>query len=133
MCDFVDAGDWKECTESKLKGNVKASMLLSCVIKEKKYLTNTLVLFKQDVTDPQCKAVFLGGLADGSYAPDLQLYVGDDLIKGQIILIEGPLFGRDLAVLKDEFLITSFPSVFRGSKIPPRLVPLPTTRAPIRP
>lgn len=39
MCDFVDAGDGKECADSKLKGNVKSYGTCSFIVHEKEYLT----------------------------------------------------------------------------------------------
>jgi hypothetical protein len=42
MGDFVDAGDGKECADSKLKGKSKSYGQCSSVIEKRQYLTLTL-------------------------------------------------------------------------------------------
>ncbi|CZS92071.1 uncharacterized protein RCO7_00693 [Rhynchosporium graminicola] len=112
MCDFVDAGDGKECADAKLKA-----------------------WFDHDVADVQCRAVFLGGSADNGYARLLQPHVGDNLEKDRIVLIEGPPFATELAVLRDSFIVARFPDVFRTTKLPARRVSFTTTppRTPVPP
>jgi len=99
MGDFVDAGDGKECADSKLKA-----------------------WFDYDIADVQCQAVIFGGSADNGYARLLQPYVGDSSKSKRIILIEGPPFVKELAGLKDKFLVACFPDIFRHTKLPPRRV-----------
>lgn len=130
MCDFVDAGDGKECADSKLKGNVKVHDIYSSRRRRRQYLTLTLACFTHDMADVQCKAVIFGGSADNGYARLLQPYVGDNSKSNQIILIEGPPFARELAVLQEKFLVARYPDVFRNSKLPPRRVSFSTTPPP---
>lgn len=126
--EFVDAGDRKECADSKLKGDIKASNTCSSIIGERQYLTPTLAWFNHDMADVQCQAVIFGGSTDNGYARLLQLYVGDKSKKNKrIILIEGPLFVKELAELKDEFLVACFPDIFRNTKLPSRRVSFSTT------
>ncbi|ESZ96593.1 hypothetical protein SBOR_3015 [Sclerotinia borealis F-4128] len=99
MCDFVDAGDGKECADSKLK---------EC--------------FSRDMVDVQCRVIIFGGSADNGYARLLQPYVGDHAKSSRIILLEGPPFAKELAVLKDKFLVMHLPGLFRNTKLPARRV-----------
>ncbi|KAF7908491.1 uncharacterized protein EAF01_004246 [Botrytis porri] len=104
MCDFVDAGDGKECADSKLK---------EC--------------FTHDMADVQCRAVIFGGSADNGYARILQPYVGNIARSNRIVLLEGPPFAKELATMKEKFLVARFPGVFRNTKLSVRRVSLPTT------
>jgi hypothetical protein len=79
------------------------------------------------MADVQCQGVFFGGSADNGYARLLQPYVGDDSKSKRIILIEGPPFARELAALKDKFLVAHFPDVFRNTKLETRRVSFSTT------
>lgn len=137
MCDFVDAGDGKECADSKLKGDAKVYCIQKSPSRRKRYLTDISVLFDHDMADVQCQAIMFGGSADSGYARLLLPYVGDNSKSKRIILVEGPPFAKELAVLKDEFLVTRFPDVFRNTKLPFRRVsfsitppPTPISRAP---
>ena len=127
MGDFVDAGDGKECADSKLKGNVKVYGTCSSMVGERQYLTLTLAWFDHDIADVQCQAVIFGGSADNGYARLLQPYVEDNSKNKRIILIEGPPFVKELAGLKDKFLVARFPDIFRHRKLPPRRVSFSTT------
>ncbi|TGO23095.1 hypothetical protein BPAE_0144g00150 [Botrytis paeoniae] len=104
MCDFVDAGDGKECADSKLK---------EC--------------FTHDMADVQCRAVIFGGSADNGYARILQPYVGNIAKSNRVVLLEGPPFAKELAIMKEKFLVARFPGVFRNTKLSVRRVSLPTT------
>ncbi|KAI9641980.1 hypothetical protein NHQ30_009849 [Ciborinia camelliae] len=104
MCDFVDAGDGKECADSKLKA-----------------------YFNHDLADVHCRAVIFGGSADNGYARLLQPYAGDDPKGNRIILLEGPSFAKELAALKDKFLVTRLSGVFRNTKLSARRVSSSTT------
>ncbi|KAH6679186.1 C-x8-C-x5-C-x3-H type zinc finger protein-like protein [Halenospora varia] len=95
MCDFVGAGDGRECADSELKA-----------------------WFNCDMANVQYQAVIFGGSADNGYARLLQPYVGDNSKRNRITLIEGPPFAKELAVLNDKFLVTRFPDVFRNTKLP---------------
>ena len=57
--------------------------------------------------------VIFGGSADNGYARLLQPYIGDRSKNKRIILIEGPPFVKELAGLKDKFLVACFPDIFR--------------------
>ncbi|KAG4033646.1 hypothetical protein MFRU_004g01500 [Monilinia fructicola] len=108
MCDFVDAGDGKECADAKLK---------AC--------------FNHDMSDVQCRAIIFGGSADNGYARLLQPYAGDDPKSNRIVLLEGPPFAKELALLKDKFLVARLPGVFRSTKLSTRRVSLSRTPPPI--
>jgi hypothetical protein len=122
MGDFVDAGDGKECADSKLKGRLKSYCQYSSIIEERQYLTLTLGWFDDDIADVQCQAVICGGSVNNGYARLLQPYVGDCSKNKRIILIEGPPFVKELAGLKDKFRVACFPDIFRHTKLPPRRV-----------
>jgi hypothetical protein len=127
MGDFVDAGDGKECADSKLKGKLTSYGPCSSIKGERQYLTLTSAWFDYDIADVQCQAVIFGGSADNGYARLLQPYVGDSSKNERIILIEGPPFVKELAGLKDKFLVACFPDIFRHTTLPPRRVSFSTT------
>lgn len=79
------------------------------------------------MADVQSQAVIFGGSADSGYARLLQPYVGDSSKSKRIVLIEGPPFAKDLARLKEKFLVASFPDIFRDTKLSPRRVSFSTT------
>ncbi|KAF7870379.1 hypothetical protein EAF04_004125 [Stromatinia cepivora] len=103
-CDFVDAGDGKECADSKLK---------EC--------------FNHDMADVHCRAVIFGGSADNGYARLLQPYVGDGAKSSRIVLLEGPPFAKELAILKEKFFVARLPGVLRNTKLSTRRVSFSTT------
>ncbi|CZT41159.1 uncharacterized protein RSE6_00870 [Rhynchosporium secalis] len=83
---------------------------------------------------PMCDFVDAG---DGKVCADAKLKapVGDNLEKDRIVLIEGPPFAKELAVLRDSFIVARFPDVFRTTKLPARRVSFTTTppRTPVPP
>ncbi|KAK1531790.1 CCCH zinc finger DNA binding protein [Colletotrichum paranaense] len=94
MCDFVDAGNGKECTDEKLKAN-----------------------FESSVSDVHCRHVLFGGSADSGYARVLGSYLDNDEIRKKVVLLEGPPFAQELAEIKDQFRVASFNRVFRRQKL----------------
>jgi hypothetical protein len=82
------------------------------------------------MADVQCKAVVFGGSADDGYARLLLPNSGGKSKSSQIILIEGPPFAKELAKLKDKFLVAHFPDLFRATKLMPRRVSFSTTPPP---
>ncbi|KAI4146145.1 MAG: hypothetical protein L6R39_003562 [Caloplaca ligustica] len=104
LCYFVDAGLGKECSDDKLRE-----------------------IFKLHIGQLQCKHIIFGGSADNGYARLLTPYIGDEVVRDRITLLEGPPFAGELAVLVNKFRTTSFPTVFRDAKIPNRRVSFSTT------
>ncbi|KAK1624355.1 hypothetical protein BDP81DRAFT_437487 [Colletotrichum phormii] len=94
MCDFVDAGNGKECADEKLKAN-----------------------FEFGVSDVHCRHVLFGASADSGYARLLGSQLDDEVIRKKIILLEGPPFAQELAEMKDQFRVASFNRVFRRHKL----------------
>lgn len=127
MGDFVDAGDGKECADFKLKGKSMSYGPCSSMIGERQYLTLTSAWFDYDIANVQCQAVVFCGSADNGYARLLQPHVGDSSKNKRIILIEGPPFVKELADLKDKFLVACFPDIFKDTKLPTRRVSFSTT------
>ncbi|KAL2874840.1 hypothetical protein SGCOL_009959 [Colletotrichum sp. CLE4] len=94
MCDFVDAGNGKECADEKLKAN-----------------------FEFGVSDVHCRHVLFGASADSGYARLLGSHLDDEVIRKKVILLEGPPFAQELAEMKDQFRVASFNRVFRRHKL----------------
>ncbi|KAJ5192190.1 CCCH zinc finger DNA binding protein [Penicillium cf. viridicatum] len=90
LCDFVDAGNGKECSDVKLGA-----------------------LFEHYFLDVHCQHIIFCGSADNGYARVLGSYRGSD----RISLVEGPPFARELRELACDFETTSFPEVFRSKKM----------------
>ncbi|CAJ0547516.1 Ff.00g042700.m01.CDS01 [Fusarium sp. VM40] len=92
LCDYVDAGNGKECADEKVKA-----------------------LFRHHLDDVHCRHVFFGASADNGYARLLGPYAQDNAHKQRICLIEGPPFGSEIADLVPKFEHVSF-DVFRKSQ-----------------
>ncbi|CEJ58600.1 hypothetical protein PMG11_07252 [Penicillium brasilianum] len=82
-CDFVDAGDGKECSDVKIRAQ-----------------------FEQDIIDVHCLHILFCASADNGYARVLGPYRNT---KDQITLVEGPPFAREIKELTSSFSTTSFP------------------------
>ncbi|KPM40533.1 hypothetical protein AK830_g6009 [Neonectria ditissima] len=95
MCDYIDAGNGKECSDEKVKGNIQH------------YLD-----------DSHCRQIFFGGSADNGYARLLGPYSEDESIRKRISLIRGPPFAYELMGIKDKFNNISFDTIFRTEKLP---------------
>ncbi|KAL8686608.1 MAG: hypothetical protein Q9218_006989 [Villophora microphyllina] len=74
LCDFVDAGNGKECSDDKIRE-----------------------LFKLHVDDLHCKHIIFGGSADNGYARMLGPYSGTEDVCKRVTMIEGPPFAQELA------------------------------------
>ncbi|KAB5526489.1 hypothetical protein GE09DRAFT_1151585 [Coniochaeta sp. 2T2.1] len=95
MCDYVDAGTGKECSDEKVKGHVR------------QFLANV-----------HCQQIFFGGTADNGYARLLGPYAEDEKASSRITLLEGPPFAHELAAIKDKFRTVRFEALFRTQKLP---------------
>ncbi|EEU33462.1 uncharacterized protein NECHADRAFT_89465 [Fusarium vanettenii 77-13-4] len=96
LCDFVDAGNGKECADEKIKAT-----------------------FRINVVDVHCRQILFGGAPDNGYARLLGPYKEDKTACRRITLLEGPPFANELADLKDSFRTTaSFAKIFRSEKLP---------------
>ncbi|KAK2036651.1 hypothetical protein LZ31DRAFT_636471 [Colletotrichum somersetense] len=102
MCEFVDAGNGKECADEKMKVN-----------------------FEFGVADVHCRHVLFGASADSGYARLLGSHLETDEVLKKVILVEGPPFAKELAEIRDRFSVASFNEVFRRKKLinPKRKVP----------
>ncbi|KIW28928.1 uncharacterized protein PV07_04780 [Cladophialophora immunda] len=94
MCDFVDAGNGKECSDEKVKAT-----------------------FRRDLADVHCERVFFGGTADNGYARLLGPFAQHETDRRRILLLEGPPFAQELADIKDRFRTVAFDKVFRSQKL----------------
>lgn len=116
-CDFVDAGDGKECSDVKIRGT---SNLPSDPRGKKRTrkISNAdsirIAQFEQDIIDVHCLHILFCASADNGYARVLGPYRNT---KDQITLVEGPPFAREIKELTSSFSTTSFPEVFRAQKL----------------
>ncbi|KAL8393864.1 hypothetical protein RB599_006082 [Gaeumannomyces hyphopodioides] len=94
LCDFVDAGNGKECADEKVK-----------------------TVFRLNLDDVHCQHIFFGGSADNGYARLLGRHVGDDAVCGRITLLQGPPFAHELALIKNSFCVAAMDGVFRKEKL----------------
>jgi hypothetical protein len=125
LCDFVDAGNGKECSDVKIDGEI----LLSIDPRVKGSLTYPSALFEHYFLDVHCQHIIFCGSGDNGYARVLGPHRGSD----HISLVEGPPFARELRDLASDFETTSFPEVFRSKKMSRKVslgdttaIPLPT-------
>ncbi|KAJ5909081.1 hypothetical protein N7495_001763 [Penicillium taxi] len=94
LCDFVDAGSGKECSDVKIGA-----------------------LLERDCLDIHCQRIIFCGSADNGYARIL----GPHRKSNRISLVEGPPFADELKDLASVFATASFPEVFRSEKLPRRV------------
>ncbi|KAF3385157.1 hypothetical protein F1880_002609 [Penicillium rolfsii] len=94
LCDFVDAGDGKECSDVKIRAQ-----------------------FEQDVLNVHCLHILFCASPDNGYARILGPHRNANTAKNQITLVEGPPFAREIKELASSFTTTSFPEVFRSQKL----------------
>ncbi|RAR07781.1 CCCH zinc finger DNA binding protein [Stemphylium lycopersici] len=94
MCDFVDAGTGKECSDEKVKA-----------------------MFRRDISDVHCQRVLFGGTADNGYARLLGPMTSDGAVCSRITLIEGPPSAREVAEMQENFRTVTFDHIFRSQKI----------------
>ncbi|KAF2464465.1 uncharacterized protein BDR25DRAFT_319202 [Lindgomyces ingoldianus] len=90
LCDFVNAGDGKECADEKIK-----------------------VTFKMSIENIQCCHVVFGGSADNGYARLLGPYSDST----NVTLLEGPPFANELRELAIHLPTIYCPKVFRTTKL----------------
>jgi hypothetical protein len=113
LCDFVDVGNGKECSDVKVGGK----NFLFLLPRMKGSLTYYPAHFEHYLHDVHCQHIIFCGSADNGYARVLGPYYGSNYIS----LIEGPPFPRELRDLATAFKTTSFPSVFRSKKLSRRV------------
>ncbi|KAJ5160016.1 uncharacterized protein N7482_007020 [Penicillium canariense] len=108
FCDFVDAGNGKECSDVKINA-----------------------LLESEIVDVHCLHVVFCASADNGYARVLGRHRGSE----KVSLVEGPPFAREIRELASEFETTSFPEVFRPQKLSRRVsfgsAPLTPTGTPV--
>ncbi|OJJ06522.1 hypothetical protein ASPVEDRAFT_154545 [Aspergillus versicolor CBS 583.65] len=73
LCDFVDVGDGKECSDVKMRA-----------------------ILERDLVDIHCQRVVFCASADNGYASVLRQYRGPKQGSDHISLVEGPPFARDM-------------------------------------
>ncbi|KAF2107818.1 CCCH zinc finger DNA binding protein [Lophiotrema nucula] len=92
LCDFVNAGDGKECADEKLKAD-------------------DIAMFHMNIDIAQCRHIIFGGSADNGYARLLGPY-GDST---KITLMEGQPFARELVDLASKLPTLRCKNVFRDT------------------
>ncbi|KAI9889896.1 MAG: hypothetical protein M1814_004731 [Vezdaea aestivalis] len=91
--DAIDAGNGKECADSKIHYNLSAA-----------------------VANVQCKHIILGCSSDNGYARILTPLGNDPEKSSMISLLEGRPFAAELQALKSRFRTTEFKDIFRSEK-----------------
>ncbi|RAK80971.1 uncharacterized protein BO72DRAFT_370106 [Aspergillus fijiensis CBS 313.89] len=93
QCDFIDAGNGKECSDVKIRAT-----------------------FERDILDIHCRHIIFCAATDNGYARLLGSHRGSN----RITLVEGAPFAWEIEQLATEFRTTAFPAVFRAAKLPAR-------------
>ncbi|PGH06284.1 hypothetical protein GX51_02481 [Blastomyces parvus] len=96
LCDFVDAGAGKECSDDKIRE-----------------------IFKLHAGNVHCKHIVFAASTDNGYARLLGPYSSTPEFCKRVTMLEGPPFERELVELKNKYRTTSFPTLFRATKLPP--------------
>ncbi|PYH48827.1 CCCH zinc finger DNA binding protein [Aspergillus saccharolyticus JOP 1030-1] len=91
QCDFIDAGNGKECSDVKIRAT-----------------------FERDILDVHCHHIVFCAATDNGYARLLGPHRGTN----RITLVEAAPFAWELEQLSSEFRSTKFPAVFRSAKLP---------------
>ncbi|PLB42596.1 CCCH zinc finger DNA binding protein [Aspergillus candidus] len=92
LCNFVDAGNGKECSDVKLRAH-----------------------FEQNIIDVHCRRIVFCASADNGYARILGPHRGSK----HISLVRGPPFAHEIKDLAADFETTSFDEIFLSSKLKP--------------
>ena len=118
LCDFIDAGNGKECSDDKIRGECQTEQGSRHLVA---YANIDIEVFRLHVGDIHCKHIIFGGSADNGYARMLGPYAGNETISQRITMLEGPSFAQELIKLIPKFKTTCFSTVFRDTKISPRV------------
>ncbi|KEF57979.1 uncharacterized protein A1O9_05902 [Exophiala aquamarina CBS 119918] len=94
LSELINAGNHKEAADAKMKAN-----------------------FELFCRNRHCQHILFAGSADSGYAGFLGPYSSPNGVNEKITLIEGPPFPFDLKRVARGFQHTTFPTVFRSSKI----------------
>lgn len=108
LCDFVDAGNGKECADVKLRGQ---SLSPRSVYQPNRL--QFLARFEQDINDVHCRRIIFCASADNSHARVLSAHRGSN----RISLVKGPPFAQEMEELAAGFKTDSFENVFMSSKL----------------
>ncbi|KAL9591470.1 MAG: hypothetical protein Q9179_007692 [Wetmoreana sp. 5 TL-2023] len=117
----------------RVYGNMKGLSKLYCdadILDQREQFETFAQVFKLHIEDVHCKHIIFGGSADNGYARMLGPYAGNNRVCNRVTMLEGPPFAQELSQLVHKFRQSSFPEVFRDSKIPPRRVSFCTTPPP---
>ena len=113
------------------------ALTISCAVRYTRFLrklshrlTGQSETFQLHVGQLQCKQILFGGSTDNGYARLFVRHTEDQEVRKRVTLVEGPPFATELDALKDKFHQTSFPTVFRDTKISPRRVSFSLTPPP---
>ena len=117
LCDFIDAGNGKECSDDKIRGESQTERTADHLVA---YANINIEVFRLHVGDIHCKHIIFGGSADNGYARMLGPYAGNESISQRITMLEGPSFAQELTKLIPKFKTTCFSTVFRDTKISAR-------------
>ena len=81
-----------------------------------KRLISPIATFEQDILDVHCRHIVFCGSTDNGYARILGPHQGSN----RISLVQGAPFAWEMEQLASEFQTTSFPEVFRSTRLPSR-------------
>lgn len=109
LSDFVDAGSHKEASDAKIKGKTQ---LLNPDLSD-----ISIANFELFYRNRHCQHILFAGSADSGYAGFLSQFSSPKKMNEKATLIEGPSFPFDLKRVAKCFRHTTFPTVFRSSKI----------------
>lgn len=111
LCNLVNAGNGKECSDDKIRGKELFPLCRSiCYVVIDIRITTEV--FKLHIGGLNCNRNFFGGSADNGYVRMLGLQAGNDSISKGIIILEGPPFTQGLSLIVDNFRETSFSEIF---------------------
>ncbi|KAL4753254.1 hypothetical protein BDW72DRAFT_36487 [Aspergillus terricola var. indicus] len=94
LFDLIDVGTGKNAAHDKIKET-----------------------FKLHLYNCHCHQIFLGCSEESPYLQTLEETLADMELSGRLSLIEGIPFGKNLEPLKTHYRFTTFPDIFRDSKI----------------
>lgn len=112
LSEIINAGNHKEAADTKMKG-ITTLCHLQMPVKSDNLTANFELFFR----NRHCQHILFAGSADGGYAGFLGPFSSPNDVNKKITLIEGPPFPFDLKSVSKGFLHTTFPTVFRSSKI----------------
>lgn len=130
LCDYLDTGDEKGCSDDKMQGMCAIGFSLASTVR-----LHLKAMFRHGLLDTHCNHLLLGCTANNGCVRLLDPFVAHEVIRRQITILEGPSSTQEMAHVKNSFHSVQFRSVFRTQGLDdirqkPSILPSPPHKPP---